>query len=64
MARLSRKPSLSKIYHIVFRGIDKQDIFHEKEDYQKMFDILGFLKEEMKFKIYAYCLMNNHVHIF
>lgn len=63
MARLARKSSSSKVYHVIFRGINKQDIFFENEDYQKMIDILSFLKEEMKFKMYAYCFMNNHVHL-
>jgi len=63
MARLARKVSSSKIYHIIFRGINKQDIFNENEDYQKLIDIIKLLKKEMKFEIYAYCLMQNHVHL-
>lgn len=63
MARLPRRSSSSKIYHIIFRGINKQVIFHEEEDYQKLLDILSFLKNDMKFEVYAYCLMSNHVHM-
>lgn len=63
MARLARQISESGLYHIVFRGINKQSIFEEDSDYIKMKVILSELKAEMKFEIYVYCFMSNHVHI-
>ena len=63
IVRLARQISESGLYHIVFRGVNKQSIFEEESDYVKMEDILYELKSEMKFEIYVYCFMSNHVHI-
>ena len=63
MARAARKFSESGIYHIVFRGVNRQHLFEEEADYEKLRKILAALKEEMKYQIYAYCFMSNHVHI-
>lgn len=35
MPRQSRKPSGTCIYHVMLRGINRQDIFEEQEDYQQ-----------------------------
>ncbi len=51
------------MYHIVIKGIDKQIIFEEKKDYKKYLEILSLYKEECNFKLFAYCLMSNHVHL-
>ena len=63
MSRLARAYSDSGIYHIVFRGVNQQSIFEEKEDYEKLKRTILIVKEEMKFKVYAYCFMSNHVHL-
>jgi REP element-mobilizing transposase RayT len=63
MGRMPRKLSNTGIYHVMFRGINKQDIFWEESDYIKMIEILQLVKEIKKYEIYAYCLMSNHVHI-
>ena len=63
MSRLARQLSETGIYHIVFRGLNKQNIFEDVSDFRKMRDTLLSLKKEMNFEIYAYCLMSNHVHI-
>jgi len=63
MARQARQFSETGLYHIVFRGINKQDIFEEEQDYQKIIEALSLLKDEMEFEIYVYCLMTNHVHL-
>lgn len=63
MPRMARKISKSKVYHIIFRGNDKQDIFLDKQDYLKMMKEIINTKEKYKYKIFAYCLMTNHVHL-
>ena len=63
MSRSAREYSSSGIYHIVFRGVNQQSIFEEKADYEKLKRAIAIVKEEMKFKIYAYCFMSNHVHL-
>lgn len=63
MPRTRRILSNTRLYHVTFRGINKQDIFLEESDYQKFLDILTNKKKIMKFRIYAYCLMTNHAHL-
>ena len=36
MGRQSRVYSESKIYHIMFRGVNYQDLFEERQDYIKL----------------------------
>ena len=63
MPRQARIKSESGIYHIMLRGINQQQIFEDPEDYEKFLDILKDCKEICEFKIYAYCLMGNHIHL-
>ena len=63
MARQARKKSNSGIYHIILRGINRQQIFEDGEDYSKFLRILEECKAISKFEIFAYCLMNNHIHL-
>lgn len=63
MPRKARKKSFTNIYHVVIKGIDRQLIFEEYNDYKKYIEILELYKKECHFKLYAYCLMSNHVHL-
>lgn len=67
MIKLSRPPRIiseTGLYHIVFRGINRQNLFEELADYEKMLKIITEEKANEKFQMYAYCLMTNHVHLF
>lgn len=64
MPRSARTKSESGRYHIMLRGINKQVIFAEDEDRRKFLSILSQSKEKSGCKIYAYCLMGNHIHLF
>ena len=63
MARKPRTQSKTGIHHIMLRGINKQKIFYDKEDSYKFLKILSQTKEKLDFDIFAYCIMNNHVHL-
>ena len=63
VARAAREISKSGLYHVVFRGVNKQHIFEEAEDYEKLIKVISTVKEEMKCEIYVYCFMSNHAHI-
>lgn len=63
MPRQARTKSESGIYHIMLRGINQQQIFEEAEDYCKFLDILKECKAICEFKLFAYCLMGNHIHL-
>lgn len=63
MPRQARKKSVSSIYHVMMRGVNRAPIFHEDKDYFRFLEILAKVKEKAPFVIYAYCLMYNHVHL-
>ena len=63
MSRLARAISGSGVYHILFRGVNQQNIFEEEADFKKIKETITMVKEDLKFEIYAYCFMSNHVHI-
>jgi REP element-mobilizing transposase RayT len=63
MPRVARKLSETGIYHVIFRGVNRFNIFEEDKDYEKILEIISDLKEKISFDIYAYVLMNNHVHL-
>ncbi len=63
MPRQARVKSKSGIYHIMLRGINRQQIFEDEEDNLKFLKILAEYKPICKYKIYAYCLMGNHAHL-
>lgn len=51
------------IYHVVNRGNNRQVIFVKEGDYQHYLGILKKYKDKLSFKVFAYCLMTNHVHL-
>ena len=72
MGRKPREKSGTGIYHVMLRGVNRQDIFEDEEDYavfKKQLHRVGFYKDESgksqppRCVIYAYCLMTNHVHL-
>lgn len=63
MARQVRKKSESGIYHVMLRGINRQQIFEDEEDRQRFLETLKNYKEICGYSIFAYCLMGNHIHI-
>lgn len=63
MPRAARKKSESGIYHLMLRGINKQNIFEEEEDRKRFLETLGYYKKMSKYMVYGYCLMDNHIHL-
>ncbi len=73
MPRKARVQTSTGVYHAILRGVNKQQIFEDDEDYTRFLDILqlqttpevnpttGVAKPHCR--IYAYCLMGNHVHL-
>ena len=67
MARAARKESETGYYHIMTRGINKEYIF--KDAFQKDMIIRIFNEklqqksDEELFRIVAYCIMSNHLHM-
>lgn len=61
--RQARKKSKSGIYHIMLRGINRQTIFKDEKDKQKFLKTIERYKEIGNYKLYSYCLMDNHIHL-
>jgi REP element-mobilizing transposase RayT len=47
----------------MLRGINRQDIFEDDENKQRLLEAIGRYKEICKYEVYAYCIMSNHVHL-
>jgi REP element-mobilizing transposase RayT len=63
MARPLRITYPGAVYHITNRGVNKQPIFFEEEDYDKFLEYLAEVSERMQVIIHGYCLMSNHYHL-
>jgi len=63
MPRKPRTLSSTGIYHIILRAVNQHIIFEEDSDYQKFLFILSDCKKKYDIDIFAYCLMNNHIHL-
>lgn len=63
---MARKPRIEfegAFYHVITRGNQRQNIFSGAPDFAKYLDILARYKKTSSFCLYAYVLMNNHVHL-
>jgi putative transposase len=63
MPRMARLKDKQSIYHIMVRSIKEVNLFQTEKDKLRYFKILLKYKEKYKFKIYAYCLLDNHGHL-
>lgn len=63
MPRKRRVIVESGIYHIMVRGNNKQKIFLQDLDRVVFLKKLFSNSEKLGVKIYAYCLMENHIHL-
>jgi len=63
MPRKPRQLSSTGIYHVILRSVNQHIIFEEISDYQKFLYILSDCKSYFDVSIYAYCLMDNHIHM-
>jgi REP element-mobilizing transposase RayT len=63
---MARKPRIEfegALYHVITRGNQRQEIFKATEDFERYLKILEDYKLRHDFLIYAYALMENHVHL-
>lgn len=63
MPRKARVRSETGVYHAMVRGINRQNIFHDREDRTVYLEKLSLVKERSSCLIYGYCLMSNHIHL-
>lgn len=63
MPRQSRLVLPDCPHHIIQRGHNRQAVFAGEEDYRYYLENLREWKQKLGCKVYAYCLMTNHVHL-
>lgn len=50
-------------FHLITRGNNRTEIFRDHLDYHHYLTLLSYYKRCYEVKVYAYCLMPNHVHL-
>ncbi len=50
-------------YHVMSRGNEKKTVFKNNDDYARYMALLQRYKKKYSFKLYGWCLMNNHSHL-
>lgn len=63
MPRIARRRGEFSTYHIILRGNEKKNIFLDSGDKERFLEILSKIKKRYNFSVYAYCLMDNHLHL-
>lgn len=63
MTRIKRVYSNSKVYHIILKGIDEQNIFYDDQDRNVFLNDIKKTQKAYAYQLYSYCLMDNHVHM-
>lgn len=63
---MPRKPRIEysgAFYHVISRGNQRQRVFIDTLDHQKYLRVLASYKARYQFRLYAYVLMDNHLHL-
>ena len=60
MGRAWRIEYKGALYHVLSRGNEQHDIFHDNTDHQRLLDTIGEMSERFAVNIFAYVLMGNH----
>jgi putative transposase len=63
MPRIARVVLPGHPHHIVQRGHNRQMVFAHADDFARYLDDLRELKNVFDVKVFAFCLMTNHVHL-
>lgn len=63
MPRVARLTYPQGFYHIYNRGLNKEQIFRDNQDYLKIVSTIIKLLKNDEWVIYAYCFMPNHYHL-
>lgn len=63
MPRMSREKAYDAIFHVMCRSITEVKLFKDDSDKKKYMALIKKYQKLFEFKVYGYCLMNNHVHL-
>ena len=62
-ARIARVEAINEPHHVIQRGNRRQNVFFKDEDKIQYLKILSLQSKLFGLKIWAYCLMDNHIHL-
>lgn len=63
---MPRKPRIhyeGALYHVIVRGNNRSGVFEANENKEYYLRLIKKYKNKYDFKLYAYCIMDNHVHL-
>ncbi|AKL95828.1 transposase [Clostridium aceticum] len=63
---MPRKPRIhykGALYHVMVRGNNREKVLQEEIQKKKYLDTVLLYKNKLGFKLYAYCMMDNHAHL-
>ena len=63
MPRKARVKTTESIFHIICKSITEVNLFRDVDDKKRYLSLIKKYKTLYKFKIYGYCLMDNHSHL-
>jgi len=63
MARQARIEYPGALYHVISRGIERRELFRDDADRRKYLALLEQAVVRFRMRLYAFCLMGNHVHL-
>ncbi len=63
MGRLPRIQIPDYPHHVVMRCNNREALFSQASDVHKFLHLLGYFKKRHNYRLYAYTIMSNHVHL-
>lgn len=63
MEEMAGKSSETGFYHVMARGVNKQDIFKDDNDKRYFLGLIKKKSEITNVEIHAFCIMDNHFHL-
>jgi len=62
MSRQVRNLGKTGWAHIILRGINRENLFYDEDDYSRFLSTVSRFQKECGFELAALCMMSNHVH--
>ena len=63
MSRPQRLEFSGAVYHVIARGNEQREVFRDNSDREIYLRRLAHYRDRFRFRLYAYCLMTNHLHL-
>ena len=62
---MPRKPRIHipGYYHVINRGVNREDIFLDEDDKDKFLELLDISRETYQLTVHSFCILDNHYHL-